>query len=194
MERGRPRILIVGGGIAGLALARALRLRGLDSEIVERSRGSPDAGTGVYLPANAFMALKALDLHQSVAARAFVVGRQVFLNHRGQMLFDVALDEVWGAGGPCLALRRGDLYEVLLEGAAGTPIHFGITVESLEGDGIVRVNLATDQLPNTTWSWEPTVFTPQSVGLLSMVLLHDMSARRAGVSSSTASPRSRPGR
>ena len=31
------RILIIGGGIAGLAMARALRQVGLDGEIVERS-------------------------------------------------------------------------------------------------------------------------------------------------------------
>ena len=34
------RILIVGGGIAGLSMARALRLRGIDSEILSTA-GAP---------------------------------------------------------------------------------------------------------------------------------------------------------
>jgi 2-polyprenyl-6-methoxyphenol hydroxylase-like FAD-dependent oxidoreductase len=80
----RPRrILIVGGGIAGLALARALRRRGLESVVVERSGEWADVGTGLYLPGNVHRALAALGLHEAVAGRAFVIERQVLQDHEG---------------------------------------------------------------------------------------------------------------
>jgi 2-polyprenyl-6-methoxyphenol hydroxylase-like FAD-dependent oxidoreductase len=44
------RILIVGAGLAGLALARALRHAGLAPQVVEREVGRGVAGTGIYLP------------------------------------------------------------------------------------------------------------------------------------------------
>ena len=62
------RILIVGAGLAGLALARALGHVGLAAELVEREAGWQDAGTGMYLPANGVRALRALGLEAAVAA------------------------------------------------------------------------------------------------------------------------------
>jgi 2-polyprenyl-6-methoxyphenol hydroxylase-like FAD-dependent oxidoreductase len=46
------RVLIVGAGIAGLALARAVRQRDLTVEIVERATKWDPTGTGLYLPGN----------------------------------------------------------------------------------------------------------------------------------------------
>src|SRR5262249_59266908 len=46
------RILIVGGGIAGLALATAVRRQGLAAEVVERSPTWPVVGAGIALHAN----------------------------------------------------------------------------------------------------------------------------------------------
>ena len=56
------RVLIVGGGIAGLALARALHQQGVVSEIIERAASWPAGGTGLYLPGNGLRALAALGL------------------------------------------------------------------------------------------------------------------------------------
>jgi 2-polyprenyl-6-methoxyphenol hydroxylase-like FAD-dependent oxidoreductase len=46
-------VLIVGAGIAGLGLARALRRRGVIAEVVERLERWPSTWAGLYLPANA---------------------------------------------------------------------------------------------------------------------------------------------
>jgi 2-polyprenyl-6-methoxyphenol hydroxylase-like FAD-dependent oxidoreductase len=43
------RILIIGAGLAGLALARALRQAGLAPQVIEREPGWGVAGTGMYL-------------------------------------------------------------------------------------------------------------------------------------------------
>jgi FAD-dependent urate hydroxylase len=133
------RILIVGAGIAGLALGRALRKAGFWPEIIERATAWEAGGTGIYLPANGIRALRALGLEDRVLARAAVIRRQRFLNHRGHLLMDIDLERVWGACGPCLALPRAELHRALLDGADGVPIRMGVTPRSLEEVQRVRV-------------------------------------------------------
>ena len=45
-HRRDARVLVVGAGVAGLALARALLLRGVDCTVVERRPGSRRTGWG----------------------------------------------------------------------------------------------------------------------------------------------------
>ena len=134
----RTRILVVGAGLAGLALARTLRQAGFVPQLIEREAGWKDVGTGMYLPANGVRALRALGLEQAVAARGAQIPRQRLLNHRGDLLADIDLHQLWGDVGPCLALARGDLHQVLRE---GVPVRMGRTVGSLERlDGPVGVS------------------------------------------------------
>ena len=72
----RRRVLIVGGGIAGLALAPMLARAGAAVEVIDLASGSGRAGTGIYLPGNAARALCALGLEGQVASRAVEIGRQ----------------------------------------------------------------------------------------------------------------------
>jgi 2-polyprenyl-6-methoxyphenol hydroxylase-like FAD-dependent oxidoreductase len=56
------RVLVVGGGIAGIATARALTPHGIECDVVERASAWSHPGTGMYLPANAVRALGELGL------------------------------------------------------------------------------------------------------------------------------------
>src|SRR5215211_2909179 len=123
------RILIVGAGLTGLALARALGHAGLAAELVEREAGWQDAGTGMYLPANGVRALRALGLEAAVAAGAARIPYQRLLDHRGRLLAKIDLHQLWGGVGPCLALTRAELHQVLRQ---GVPVRLGRTVHSLE--------------------------------------------------------------
>jgi FAD-dependent urate hydroxylase len=87
------RIIIVGAGIAGLALARAFGQRGLHAEIVERSPRWPAGGTGLYLKGNAYRALEGLGLGESMSARSVPIEQQRFLNHRGRKALGDSLPE-----------------------------------------------------------------------------------------------------
>jgi FAD-dependent urate hydroxylase len=134
----QARILIVGAGIAGLALARTLRQAGFAPEVIERQPAFEAGGTGMYLPGNGVRALRALGLEDEVAARAAAIPRQRLLDHRGRVLADIDLRELWGEGVRCLALPRADLHGVLRD---GVPVHPGRAVRGMERlEGPVRVS------------------------------------------------------
>ena len=139
----RRRVLIVGGGIAGLALAPALARTGVDVEVVERERAWRAAGTGMYLPGNAARALRAFGLEAQVAARAVEIARQRFYDHHGRLLCEVDVAELWAAVGPCLAVHRAELHALLREAAGEVPIRIGLAVKRLaQRDGAVSVDFS----------------------------------------------------
>ena len=134
------RILIVGAGLAGLALARALGQRGLQADVVERSSQWPEAGTGLYLPGNAYRALASLNLHEALSARSFAIEKQRFQNHHGRNLFEVSLQHFWGA--PCFGMLRTALHELLRAETDGTKIRFGTAVDALSQANHARVTFS----------------------------------------------------
>ena len=60
------RILVTGGGIAGLTCAIALRQRGIDCRVFEAAERARDQGAGLMLGANALEVLRRLDLLDAV--------------------------------------------------------------------------------------------------------------------------------
>jgi FAD-dependent urate hydroxylase len=139
----RRGVLIVGGGIAGLALAPALARTGVAVEVIECEPMWRTAGTGMYLPGNAARALRALGLEAQVASRAVEIARQRFCDHHGRLLCEVDVAELWAAVGPCLAVHRADLHTLLREAAGDVPIRMGRAVERLaQRDGTVSVSFS----------------------------------------------------
>jgi len=118
------RTLIVGGGIAGLSLAAALRRRGLPAELVERSPRWPAVGAGIALHANAVRALRELGVGPAIDAAGARLPRWVFLDARGEPLCATDLADFWGDVGPCLSITRVRLQEILLA-AADVPHQIG---------------------------------------------------------------------
>jgi glycine/D-amino acid oxidase-like deaminating enzyme len=95
----RRRVLIVGGGIAGLALAPMLTRIGVAVDVIEREPAWRPAGTGICLPGNAARALRVLGLEAQVASRAVEITRQRFYDHHGRLLCEVDVAELWAAVG-----------------------------------------------------------------------------------------------
>ena len=115
------RVLVVGAGIAGLAVAHGARDRGIGVEVVERSAEWQTAGAGMYLPANAVRALHDLGLAPAATASANPVARQRVLDHRGRLLVDVDTHRLWDGVGTCVAIHRSDLLRALRD-ATGPPV------------------------------------------------------------------------
>ncbi len=122
------RILIVGAGIAGLAAARALEIKGYRPEIVERSTSLSIAGQSIFLLGNAMRALGNLGLGNEVASFAYPISAQTIMSARGKVLHHVATDSVWKDCGPCVALLRRSLANAMRSSLRDTHIEFGTTV------------------------------------------------------------------
>lgn len=131
------RVLIVGAGVAGLALGGALRKRGVEADLVERVAAWDGSGTGIYLPANAVRALQDLGVGERVIDAGRVNRRRRYLTAEGRHLFDVDEERFWDGLAPCLGMHRIELHEALLEGAA--PVRLGTTVTGLRQDNGVEV-------------------------------------------------------
>src|ERR1700747_2222533 len=93
------RILITGGGIAGLSLAIALRRRGYTPERAEQCPRWPAAGAGIALHANAVRALRALGLGDAVSRAAAPLPRYGVCEPHGDRLGRTDLNELWGEAG-----------------------------------------------------------------------------------------------
>lgn len=124
------RVLVVGAGIAGLATARALARVGIGCDVVEREQDWTMDSLGIYLPANAIRSLRLLDIQTPAADLGVVIPRKRFLDHRGRMLVDIDLADVWGHDDPCVAMPRSALHEALRDGLAQS-VRMGMTITTL---------------------------------------------------------------
>jgi salicylate hydroxylase len=114
----RENIVIVGGGIGGLAAALALIRRGIDVEIYEQAQELRELGAGVQISANGTRVLHALGLKESLArVQALPAGKAIRLWNTGQSwkLFDLGMESVERYGSPYITIHRGDLHDLLAQ-------------------------------------------------------------------------------
>src|SRR5437868_5815255 len=71
MSRRPLRVVIVGAGIGGLAAAVALRQRGVEVSVYERSAKLEEVGAGIQVGPNAVKVLRALGLAEELRRHAF---------------------------------------------------------------------------------------------------------------------------
>jgi 2-polyprenyl-6-methoxyphenol hydroxylase-like FAD-dependent oxidoreductase len=137
------KVAIVGSGIAGPALAIALKRAGIDSIVYESSATPRDqAGAFLNLAPNGLNALGALGLQKRVAGLGFQNDRLIFCNEAGRVLAETSVGGV--------TLMRGDLSQILREAAieAGIPVEFGKRLREIQSrDG--RVILTFDDQTRT---------------------------------------------
>jgi len=137
------KVCVIGAGIGGLAVARALALCGADVSVLEQAPEISEVGAGLQISPNGFAVLRALGLDAALRARA-VQAEAVCLRdyRRGEVLrLDLgALDSQ-----DYYFIHRADLIEVLAAGAreAGARIRLLQKVSSVEGGAQPRIHLAS---------------------------------------------------
>jgi len=133
-------IIVVGGGIGGLAAAQALTQQGIAVLLLEQADHIGEIGAGIQLGPNAYAALDALGA--GAAARS----RSVFTDHLIMMdaidAHEVARIEVGQAfrdrfGNPYGVIHRADIHLSILEAVQNNPlIHFktSVRIDRVEQD------------------------------------------------------------
>jgi 2-polyprenyl-6-methoxyphenol hydroxylase-like FAD-dependent oxidoreductase len=120
----------VGGGIGGLALARALAQQGVPCELVEREPQWTTVGAGIALYPNGLRALRALGLETAALAAGRTIDQVQTMRRDGTVAADFP-GEVWPAVGATLAIHRPALQTILVAAARGVPVRMGTTVTAL---------------------------------------------------------------
>lgn len=105
-------VLVVGGGIAGRAVARTLARHGVGCTVLER-RERAGRGMGVNLPGNAVRALAELGVPDQAFADGVPVRRREYRNGRGRLLFTVNDERFWRDVGRPVCVRHGDVLDAL---------------------------------------------------------------------------------
>lgn len=137
-------VIIVGGGIAGLAAAIGLRQRGVEAVVLEQAAELREIGAGLLLGPNACAVLERLGaLAPLMDGSSVSVPRWELRDWRGKLLSSLCIA---GPGATSLSTRRSDL-QAALRGCLpedAVQLGCGVTRLSPTTDG-VRLDLANGQ-------------------------------------------------
>src|SRR5437588_3814829 len=135
------RIAIVGGGLAGLAAAHALRTFGIETEVFEAAPALGEIGAAVNVSPQAVKALQAIDLGDKIAAVATASPGIYTRNMQtGEFLeFNDRRKNAARYGAPYYTFHRADLLDALASRLDDRAIHLGHRLIGLEerADGII---------------------------------------------------------
>src|SRR5271170_7931799 len=129
-----PRILVVGGGIGGLAAALAFERQRAEVVVCEQSPKLSEIGAGIGLAPNAVKALRALGLEDKIKAIAYASEFAVIRSWRDGREISRAYQGDYGEkfGASSVTTHRADLLGVLAGALATTDVRLGMRCTGVE--------------------------------------------------------------
>ena len=132
------RLLVVGGGVAGPAVALAATRLGLEATVLERRAvADPDEGSWITVAPNGLDALDVLGVLDDARAVGHPSRVNRMFGATGRHLGDVALGMPLADGSVALTMKRSALAVLLADAARrhGADVRLGADVVSVEDDG-----------------------------------------------------------
>ncbi|MFO1136281.1 MAG: 3-hydroxybenzoate 6-monooxygenase [Rhodoblastus sp.] len=123
MAQESNRIIVVGGGIGGLAASLALVRQGFEVTVLEQAPEIGEIGAGIQLGPNAFSAFDALGVGEKARGRAVYVDEMIMHDAiDGSLVGRIPTGEAFRKrfNNPYAVIHRVDIHSSLLEGAQET--------------------------------------------------------------------------
>lgn len=121
-------VIVVGGGIGGLAAALALSRQGVAVQLLEQAAHIGEIGAGIQLGPNAFAALDALGVGEVARTRAVFTDHIIMMDAvDAHEVVRIDTGEAFRQrfGGPYAVIHRADIHLSILEAVRQSPlIHF----------------------------------------------------------------------
>lgn len=124
---------ILGGGIAGLTTALALKQKGIETTVIEAAPEFRPVGAGIVLAVNAMRAYRRLGLYDQLLAAGNAVEQISIYDDKGGIINRTFTPGIEGLTN--LAIHRAELHRVLLEALGDTPILTGKRSRDIEVTG-----------------------------------------------------------
>jgi 2-polyprenyl-6-methoxyphenol hydroxylase-like FAD-dependent oxidoreductase len=168
------RIVIVGGGIGGLSLARELALRGIQSSVLERAAQLNPAGAGIIMNPNAMRVLERNGLADLVRAESWPYLTRETRDRRGRLLATRDYRPLYESGklSHGALVHRAHLLDVLHRSLPPATVRFGVAlndVRAVDADLIVGADGIHSQVRRELFG----ELTPRYMGYRSHRLIMD---------------------
>ncbi len=131
------KVLIVGGGVAGLAVAIGLHNKGVGVEVVEKNADWSVYHVGIIVQANFVRALAQLGVGDAAVKAGFAYKGARFMSMDGTIIAELPGESAADGFPGDLGLTRPALHTVLTDKVKelGIPVRLGVTFESFNDTG-----------------------------------------------------------
>lgn len=130
---GVRKVLVIGGGIGGLAAGNALTHLGIEAKVFERAPELHEIGAAIGVQTNAIKALRSFGRAEAVLATGVPIEHYEYYSWRGKRLVRMPQGDIGRRlGAPNVVLHRAELQTALLEGLEPGVTQLGATYVGYE--------------------------------------------------------------
>lgn len=126
------KVLIIGGGVAGLTLAGLLQRRGFAPRLVEKAPAFGKVGYVIVIWPSGSRVLKGLGAYEKLLEEGCQFTNYYISNYKGKVIKTYTIDPVAEKYGPIISIYRPELIDTLLASVNPEFIDMNTTVEKIE--------------------------------------------------------------